>query len=93
MPPDPARTHVRVGDGPCAACDDPRMVEYGNGVSQVAGQVAGGSQGGGQTMDVGSSVAQFFTNSAHTLSTLPPAVLVAGCVVIFLGLLMLKRAF
>ena len=69
------------------------MVEYGNGVSQVGGQVAGGSQGGPRTMDVGASVAQFFTSSAHTISTLPPGVLVAGCVVILLGLLMLKRAF
>ena len=69
------------------------MVEYGNGVSQVAGQVGGGGNGTGQTIDVGVSVGQFVSNSVQTLSTLPPAVLVAGCVVILLGLLMLKRAF
>lgn len=70
------------------------MVEYGNGVSQVAGKVGGGSGGGGgQSVDVGASVSQFVTNSAHTLSTMPPAYLVAGLVIIFLGLIMLRRAF
>jgi len=69
------------------------MVEYGNGVGQVAGQVAGGSGGGGQSVDMGASVSQFVANSMHTISTMPPAYLVAGVVVIFLGLLLLRRAF
>jgi hypothetical protein len=29
----------------------------------------------------------------HTISTLPPAYLVVGVVIIFLGLIVLKRAF
>jgi hypothetical protein len=69
------------------------MVEYGNGVGQVAGKVAGGSGGGAQTVDVGASVSQFVTDSMHTISTMPPAYLVAGAIVIFLGLIMLRRAF
>ena len=69
------------------------MVEYGNGVGQVSGQVAGGSGGGGQTVDMGASVGQFVTNSMHTISTMPPAYLVIGAVIIVLGLIMLRRAF
>jgi hypothetical protein len=69
------------------------MVEYGNGVSGVAGQVAGGSGGGTRSVDVGASASQFITDSAHTLSTLPPAALVALVVIVFLGLIVLRRAF
>jgi hypothetical protein len=69
------------------------MVEYGNGVSQVAGKVNGGSGGGGQSVDMGASVSQFVTDSMHTISTMPPAYLVAGAIIIFLGLIMLRRAF
>jgi hypothetical protein len=70
------------------------MVEYGNGVSQVAGKVGGGSGGGGaQPVDMGASVSQFVTNSMHTISTMPPAYLVVGLVVIFVGLIVLRRAF
>ena len=68
------------------------MVEYGNGVGQVAGKV-GGSGGGGQSVDMGASVSQFLTDSVHTISTLPPAYLVVGAVIIFLGLMFLRRAF
>jgi hypothetical protein len=68
------------------------MVEYGNGVGHVAGKAAGGA-GGGQSVDMGASVSQFVTNSMHTLSTLPAAYLVVGVVVLFLGLIMLRRAF
>jgi hypothetical protein len=68
------------------------MVEYGNGVGQVAGKAASGP-GGGQSVDMGASVGQFVTNSMDTLSTLPPAYLVVGVVVLFLGLIMLRRAF
>jgi len=69
------------------------MVEYGNGVSGVAGQVAGGTGGGGRSLDVGASASQLVTDSIHTLSTMPPAALLALVVVVVLGLLMLKRAF
>lgn len=67
------------------------MVEYGNGVSQVAGQ-AGGHAGGG-AVDVGASISQFVTDSVHTISTAPPAALLAGLVVIIVGLMILRRAF
>jgi hypothetical protein len=69
------------------------MVEYGNGVSGVAGQAGGGGGSAGQSVDMGASVGQFVTNSMHTLSTVPPAYLVAGVVIIVFGLLMLRRAF
>jgi hypothetical protein len=69
------------------------MVEYGNGISGVAGQVGGGAGGGGQSVDVGASVSQFVTTSMHTLSSVPPAYLVVGFVIVILGLIMLKRAF
>jgi hypothetical protein len=67
------------------------MVEYGNGVSQVAGRAGGG--GGGRSVDVGASLGQFVNDSAHTISTMPPAALLAGVVIIFIGLIMLRRVF
>jgi hypothetical protein len=67
------------------------MVEYGNGVSQSTG-IAGGSHSG-QAVDAGAAVGQFITNSIHTLSTMPPAELVLGFVVLVVGLMILKRAF
>ena len=69
------------------------MVEYGNGVSGVAGQVAGGTTEGTRSVDVGAGASQFITDSVHTLSTLPPAGLLALVVVVFLGLIILRRAF
>jgi hypothetical protein len=68
------------------------MVEYGNGVGQVAGRAGGGSGGGGST-DVGASLGQFVNDSARTISTMPPAALLAAVVIIFLGLMVLKRVF
>ena len=68
------------------------MVEYGNGVGQVAGRAGGGNGGGGST-DIGASLGQFVNDSAHTISTLPPGALLAGIVIIFLGLMVLKRVF
>jgi uncharacterized membrane-anchored protein len=68
------------------------MVEYGNGISQGAGQ-AGGGHAVGRTVDVGTSVGQFVTDSVHTVSTMPPAMLFAGVVAIIVGLFLLKRAF
>lgn len=81
---------VKPLDSPC---DDPRMVEYGNGVSGVAGQVAGGASDPVRTVDVGASANQFITDSVHTLSTMPPAALLALVVVLFIGLVALRRAF
>jgi hypothetical protein len=69
------------------------MVEYGNGVSGVSGQVSGGASDPGRTIDVGASANQFITDSVTTLSTLPPAALLALVVVVFVGLIALKRAF
>ena len=69
------------------------MVEYGNGISGVAGQVAGSHGGGGGPVDMGASLGQFVTNSVHTLSTMPPAELLGVFVVAIVGLLLLKRAF
>ena len=66
------------------------MLEYGNGVGQVAGRSGGGV---GRSMDVGASLGQFVNESAHTISTMPPAALLAGVVVIVIGLMMLKRVF
>ena len=65
------------------------MLEYGNGVGQVAGR----SGGGGRSMDVGASLGQFVNESANTISTMPPGALLAGVVVIVIGLILLKRAF
>lgn len=69
------------------------MVEYGNAVSEGAGQAGGAAGGAGRSIDVGASASQFITDSVHTLSTMPPAALLALFVVVVLGLLMLKRAF
>ena len=68
------------------------MVEYGNGVGQATG-VAGGSGGGGQTMDAGAAFGQFVDNAVHTVSTMPPAQLALLVVIVVVGLLIFKRAF
>ena len=70
-----------------------RVVEYGNGVSQVAGKAGGGANPAGQSIDLGASVGHFVSNSVHTLSTMPPAGLLALVVVVVLGLVLLRRAF
>ena len=66
------------------------MVEYGNGVGEVAGRAGGGH---GQATDVGASVARFVNDSIHTISTAPPEMLIAGVIVVLLGLFILRRAF
>jgi hypothetical protein len=66
------------------------VVEYGNGVGQVAGRATGG--GGGTSVDVGTTVSRFVTDSVHTLSTTPPGMLALGVVVVVLGLVFLRRA-
>jgi hypothetical protein len=65
------------------------MVEYGNGVGEVAGR----SGGGGPSTDVGASLSQFVTDSVNTISTMPPAALLLGVVVIVVGFMLLKRVF
>ena len=69
------------------------MLEYGNGVGEVAGKAGGGSGGGGAPMDVGASLSQFVTDSAHTISTTPPGILLLSLVAIVVGFMMLKRVF
>lgn len=66
------------------------MLEYGNGVGEVAGRSGGG---GGTSADVGASLGQFVNDTAHTLSTMPPATLLAGLVIVVVGLFVLKRVF
>lgn len=66
------------------------MVEYGNGVGEVAGRSGGG---GGQSMDAGAAIGQAVTDSIHTISTMPPGALVLGFVIIVVGFFLLKRAF
>ena len=69
------------------------MVEYGNGVGEVAGRSTGG--GGSQSMDVGAALAQAVNDSVTTLSTLstmPPVALLAGVVVVIVGLMLVKKA-
>jgi hypothetical protein len=70
------------------------MVEYGNGVGTATGVANGaGGGGGGGTMDVGAAATNFVNDAAHTVSTLPPEVLIAIVIAIFLGLIILRRAF
>jgi hypothetical protein len=68
------------------------MVEYGNGVGEVAGRSGGGGSGG-QSMDVGASLGQIVNDSVHTISSLPPTTLLIGVIVIVFGLIMLRRVF
>ena len=67
------------------------MFEYGSGVGEVSGQAGGGV--GGAPMDVGLELSQFVTDSANTISTTPPGILLLWLVVIVVGLMMLKRVF
>lgn len=76
---------------PTPACDDPAMVEYGNGVGQATG-ATGGGQAGAQ-MDAGAAFGQFVSSSIHTIQTMPPAQLALLVVIIVVGLLIFKRAF
>ena len=65
------------------------MVEYGNGVSQGAGQAGGG--GGGGSVDVGAAIGDWVSNAGHTISTMPPAELVVLVVAVVAGLFLIKR--
>jgi len=69
------------------------MVEYGNGVGHATG--AGGAVGGGSggTTDLGAGAAQFVNDAVNTVSALPPTTLILIVVLIFVGLIILRRAF
>ncbi len=74
------------------------MVEYGGGIQNgPAGQVSGGSGGNapdfGSSPDLFSSVGSVVNDAGAWLGSLPFEVLVAGIVVSFLGLVVLRRAF
>ena len=68
------------------------MVEYGNGVGHATG-AGGGIGGGGATTDIGAGAEKFVNDAVTTLSGLPPTTLVLIVVLIFLGLMILRRAF
>lgn len=69
------------------------MVEYGNGVGEATGVANGAGGGGGGSMDVGQAASKFVHDAAHTVSTLPPEALIGIVILIFLGLIILRRAF
>ena len=75
----------------CAACDDPAMVEYGNGVGQATGATGGGHAGA--QMDAGAAFGQFVSSSIHTIQTMPPAQLALLVLIVVVGLVIFKRAF
>ena len=77
-------------------CDDPRMVEYGGGISHgPAGQVGSGAGAPpvGQPVDFFSSVGNVIHDTTNTVLSLPPEMLAAVIVIFFVGLIVLKRAF
>jgi hypothetical protein len=52
------------------------MVEYGNGISQGAGQVSGShGGGGGGNVDLGAQLGSWVSSAQHTVSTMPAS----GC--------------
>lgn len=67
------------------------MVEYGNGVGQVAGG-SGGKVGNGGG-DLGGQFVNFVTDSVDRISALPPETLLLIAVVAIVGLVVLRRAF
>jgi hypothetical protein len=74
------------------------MVEYGHGVGQVSGQSGGGGGGGtglgnGGPTDIGASVSGFISDSVDRIAALPPEMLLLLVVLVFAGLIVLKRAF
>jgi hypothetical protein len=74
------------------------MVEYGHGVGQVSGQSGGGGGGGagfggGGPADIGASVSGFISDSVDRIAALPPEMLLLLVVLVFAGLIILKRAF
>ena len=69
------------------------MVEYGNGVGTATEVAGGGTGGGGGTMDIGQQASAFVHDAVHTVSTLPPEGLLLLVIAIFVGLMLLRKAF
>lgn len=74
------------------------MVEYGGAIQngpagQVAGSAGGHAPGFGSTPDLFSSVGHLVNDATSWLGSLPFEVQVAGIIVFFLGLVVLRRAF
>jgi hypothetical protein len=67
------------------------MVEYGNGVGEGTGPVAGHGGGSG-SMDLGVAVGSWLSNAVHTIATMPPAELAFLVFVLIAGLFVLRRA-
>jgi hypothetical protein len=68
------------------------MVEYGQGVGQATG-ASGAVGGGGGTRDLGADVSNAINSAVHTVSALPPETLVLIVVLVFVGLIILRKAF
>jgi len=72
------------------------MVEYGGGIQNgPAGQVSGGSGTApdlGSSPDLFASVGSLVNDASNWIGSLPFEVLVAGIVIFFVSLLVLKRA-
>jgi hypothetical protein len=69
------------------------MVEYGNGVGTATEVAGGGAGGGGGPVDLTSAASGFVHDAVHTVSTLPPEGLLVLVIAIFLGLVLLRKAF
>jgi hypothetical protein len=67
------------------------MVEYGNGVSQGAGQVSGGHGGGGGNVDLGTQLGSWVSSAQHTISTMPAWELAIVVVAVIAGLVLIRR--
>ena len=70
------------------------MVEYGHGISEGAGSVAG-SQGGraGVNGDWGAQIVNMASDAVDQVTALPPAQLLLLIAIVVIGLFILKRAF
>lgn len=72
------------------------MVEYGHGIEQVSGQSGGDGGGAGLgsgSGDIGASISGFVSDSVDRIAALPPEMLLLLAIVIFAGLVVLRRAF
>lgn len=74
------------------------MVEYGGGINNgPAGQVGGGGGGGGPDLggstDLFASVGHLVDDATNWFSTAPTEQVVLLIAIVFLGLVVLKRAF
>jgi hypothetical protein len=68
------------------------MVEYGNGISQGAGQVSGShGGGGGGNVDLGAQLGSWVSSAQHTVSTMPAWELAIVVVAVLAGLLLFRR--